>query len=76
MNNKGRKAIWLDPRERDLARDIFHYSLQRLSNRIGITSLSSTEMLALVWTEKEVQALLLKFEEENKTPLANDSEGA
>ena len=74
MSKEGRKAIWLDPHERDLARTVFRFLIDAVSERIGYTLASETDVFALKYTKKELQALLLKFEEVNKNALEQDEQ--
>lgn len=58
-----KRAIYLDDRERDLARRVCGAFVSRLNWRIKNRLEDSFDKMALGWTVDEVEALAAKFEE-------------
>lgn len=56
-----KRAIYLDERERDLARRVFSYVIGRLKNNVN--DANAVQKFALSWANREVSALFVKFEE-------------
>lgn len=57
-----KKAIYLDARERDLARRVCDLTIRNLNKRLDTGALPE-EHMAYRWTRDEVYALREKFEE-------------
>ncbi len=55
----GKRAIYLDERERDLTRRVF----TEVNNELGKTFDGGLERMAVMWTREEITRLRAKFEE-------------
>ncbi len=68
-----KRAIYLDDRERDLARRICDWVCFKAEERLGREFQTSVEKPALRWFRDEIQALNAKFEEPEALPKLEES---